>query len=165
MTKKHMTIKNRIAGEKANVLEQLKKTPIVQLAVKNAGIGRATYYNWCKKDKKFAQAAQEAMRDGYLFVNDIAESQLFTLIKEKKLEAIRLWLRHHHPTYAEKIEIVGNISHTHKLTSEQKATMRKALSLANLNKKTYVEHKKQHKITQAVRENNKRSDGKSSNSI
>lgn len=145
MSKKNEGIKKRIREDKEKVLESLKKTPIIQLAVKNAGVGRTTYYRWYKKDKKFALAAQEAMHEGYLFVNDIAESQLFSLIKEKKLEAIRLWLRHHHPIYAEKLEITGTVSHTQKLTKEQKAIIRKALALANLNKKQYVQKKKSNK--------------------
>jgi len=138
MDKRDLTIKKRIAKEKEAVLENLKKTPIVQLAVKNAGVGRTTYYSWCKQDKKFAQAAKEAMYSGYLFVNDIAESQLFSLIKDKKIEAIRLWLRHHHPTYTEKLEIKGNITHESKeLTKEQKKIIKQALKLTNINKKLY----------------------------
>jgi len=142
MVKRNTTIDRRINKDKKILLEQLRKTPIIQLAVKDTGIGRTSYYRWCKQDKKFARSAQEAIREGYLFVNDIAESQLLQLIKEKKLEAIRLWLRHHHPLYTEKLKIIGNVSHTHELTKEQRATIRKALRLVNLNKKHYVQIKK-----------------------
>ena len=142
MIKSNATIKRRVTEDKKRILEQLKKTPIIQLAAKETGIGRTTYYRWRKQDKKFAQAAQEALQEGYLFVNDIAESQLLSLIKDKKLEAIRLWLRHHHPLYTEKLKIVGNISHVQELTKEQKATIRKALRLVNLNKKYYDQIKK-----------------------
>lgn len=139
---KTRTIREKQKALKELLLEHLRKVPIVQHTCEKVGVGRTTYYRWCKEDKKFAQAAQEAMREGYLFVNDIAESQLLSLIKEKKLEAIRLWLRHHHPIYTEKLEITGTVSHTQKLTKEQKAIIRKALALANLSKKQYVQKKK-----------------------
>ena len=46
-------IQKRIKSEKETVLQQLEKTPIVQLASSKAGIGRATCYRWRKKDEDF----------------------------------------------------------------------------------------------------------------
>jgi len=88
---------------KRAIVEQLKRTPTVQLAVEKVGIGRSTYYAWRKDDTIFARAADKAKEAGRFFVNDIAESRLMSLIQGDNLTAIIFWLKHNHPTYANKI--------------------------------------------------------------
>ncbi|KXK00128.1 MAG: hypothetical protein UZ19_OD1000176 [Parcubacteria bacterium OLB19] len=66
-------------------LEELKKVPIVQVACEKTGISRNTVYRWKLEDKEFSKAFDEALADGVAFVNDMGESQLLQLIKEKKL--------------------------------------------------------------------------------
>ena len=61
------------------VIQQLKNTMIVQIACKKAGIGRATFYRWKANDKKFAKAADEAIIEGLLFINDIAEKRVYII--------------------------------------------------------------------------------------
>ena len=89
--KKKETIKRRIKKEKELILEQLKRTPIVQVACEKTGIGRSTYYRWKKEDNKFAELADAAILEGSLFVNDMAESQLLSAIRDKNLTAIIFW--------------------------------------------------------------------------
>jgi hypothetical protein len=119
--------------QKQLLLEQLRKTPIVEIACEKAGISRATYYRWRKESPKFFKAADEAIIDGESFINDMSESQIISLIKEKNWPAISFWLRHHHPKYANKIEVEANIKQlTEKLTPEQEEVVREALRLAAL---------------------------------
>ncbi len=124
--------------QKQLLLEQLKKTPIVQVACEKTGVGRATYYRWMKDDKAFAKEAEEALQAGSLMVNDMAESQLMAAIRDKNMTAIIFWLKHHHPTYGTRIEINGHLKTSfEELTPEQEALVRKALRLAALDTNTY----------------------------
>ena len=126
----------RQKGEKRAVVEQLKKTPIIQLACERAGISRATFYRWQEKDKKFNKEVRDAMTEGEMFINELSESQIIALIKDKNFQAIQLWLKNHHPKYTDKIEISGNINNIEeKLAPEQAAVVRAALKLARFNKK------------------------------
>lgn len=127
------TVDERQAKQKAELIAQFRKTPIVQLACERVGIGRTTYYRWRKEDSKFSQDADEAIHDGSFLVNDLAESQLLTCIRDKELGAITFWLKHHHPKYSAKLEVTGKIKHEDgALTPEQEALIKQALKLAGL---------------------------------
>ena len=71
-------------------LDELRKVPIVQVACEKSGISRNTVYRWLKEDKEFAKEYAEAETAGIEFVNDMSESQLLQLIKDRKFSAIRL---------------------------------------------------------------------------
>lgn len=115
------------------LIEQLKKTPIIQIACEKTGVGRATYYRWKKDDQDFSQKADEALSEGSSLVSDIAESQLMSAIKDKNLTAIIFWLKHHHPAYATKVEVNASLKADNEtLTPEQEALVTKALKLASL---------------------------------
>jgi len=131
--KKDKTIESRKNKYKKLILEKLRKMPIVQIACTQSGISRATYYRWFAEDKGFQKDANKAMRDGELFINDMSESQVINLIKDKNWSAISFWLRNHHPRYADKLRIEANIQNDEKLTSEQKKIVKRALKLASLN--------------------------------
>lgn len=124
-------IENRQSKEKAMILEQLKKTPIVQIACEKSSIGRATYYRWRNDDSEFTKLANEALSEGSLLVNDMAESQLISAIRDKNLGAIIFWLKHHHPNYTTKVEITGRLMHDYQLTPEQEALITKALKMVS----------------------------------
>jgi ACT domain-containing protein len=127
------TIEKRQSKNKEQLLEILKKTPIVQIACEKAGIGRATYYRWRKEDSEFAKESDQALLDGSLLINDMAESQMMSAIKDKNMTAIIFWLKHHHPAYATKIEITAsNKNQDIVLTDEQKELLNKALEMATL---------------------------------
>lgn len=112
-------------------LLELAKVPIVQVACEKAGLSRNTVYRWRKEDKEFEKKMDQAIADGVALVNDMSESQLLTLIKEKNFPAVRFWLNKRHPAYKDKIEVtrVGTIE---ELTPEQEATVRKALEMARI---------------------------------
>jgi len=115
------------------VIQQLKKTPIVQVSCEKVGIGRATFYRWKQEDQDFATKADEALLEGSLLVNDVAESQLMSAIRDKNLTAIIFWLKHHHPNYATRVEVTARLKADNEiLTPEQEELVTKALKLASL---------------------------------
>lgn len=87
---------------------------------------------WRKDDKKFDKAVLEALSEGDAFMNDLGESQLISLIKDKHWPAISFWLRHKHPQFRDKLDITARIEKKEELTPEQQEIVRKALKHAAL---------------------------------
>lgn len=112
-------------------LEELRKVPIVQVACEKVGVSRNTVYRWKREDKDFAKQFDAALADGVEFVNDMSESQLLQLIKEKNFSAVRFWLNKRHPAYKDKLEVT-RIGEIEELSPEQEATVRKALEMAKI---------------------------------
>lgn len=120
---------NETEKNKALMLEQLKKTPIIQIACEKTGISRMTFYRWKKEDKEFAKAVDESILDGRYVVNDLAEATLVNEIKRNDLKAVIYWLKNHHPDYAATL----NLKHTFEsdeMTPEQETLVREALRLS-----------------------------------
>jgi len=113
-------------------LEELRKVPIVQVACEKVGVSRNTVYRWKREDKDFAKQFDAALADGVEFVNDMSESQLLQLIKEKNFSAVRFWLTSRHSAYGHKVKFEGRITKTHILDEEQVALVEKSLQLAHL---------------------------------
>lgn len=129
-----MSEENRIevrqAEQKKLLIDQLKKTPIVQVACEKVGVGRATFYRWLKDDPDFGKLANESIIEGNGLISDVAESQLANLIKSGNLGAISFWLKHRHPAYRNKLEVEANVRHEDvPLTPEQEAIIESALKL------------------------------------
>jgi hypothetical protein len=118
-------------------LEQLKKTPIVQIACEKLGVSRASFYRWRAEDAEFAKQADEATLEGHLLVNDLAESQLIGAVKDRNLQAIMYWLKHHHKDYRNRLEIEGTLNTITELSDEQKALVKKALELTGVKFQPY----------------------------
>jgi hypothetical protein len=119
----------RIEKEKLEFIEQIKKTPIIQVVCEKLGVGRATFYRWKSEDKEFSKQVDEAFMHGKLLINDLAESQLISSVKDKSMYAITYWLRHHHPEYSNTMT-VKHAFDSDELTDEQKEIIKKALSLS-----------------------------------
>ncbi len=98
-------IDQRQQEQKKLIVDQLRKIPIIQVACEKNGVARATYYRWVDEDVTFASETEEAIREGTAFINDMAESQLITLIKDQNYPAIAFWLRNRHKAYADKLRI------------------------------------------------------------
>lgn len=111
------------------LLDQLRKTPIIETACQKIDISRMTVWRWKQQDPKFTKKVDEALLDGRYLVNDLAESQLIGAVKDRNLSAITYWLRNHHPDYANKLEIKHALQ-DEPLTPEQEALVREALRLA-----------------------------------
>ena len=87
--------------DKSKFLDCLKTTPIIQTACLKTGISRATFYRWRKENLEFKNKSDIAMKKGIHFINDLAESQLISSIRDKNMTAIIFWLKHHHKNYSE----------------------------------------------------------------
>ena len=124
---------SKTSVNKQAVIEQLRKSPIVQVTCEKTGVGRATYYRWRKDDPEFAEACDQALSEGSALINDMAESQLLSAIRDKNLTAIIFWLKHHHKTYEARVNVQGTIKHqAEALTEEQSELVERALQLAGL---------------------------------
>ena len=124
-----MAKKNRLQEA---FFEELKRVPIVLVACEKSGISRNSVYRWRREDKKFAKSMEEALAEGEALVNDMSESQLLTLIKEKNWSAISFWLRHRNPRFRDKIEVTSKTIDTGELSPSQAKTVRNALKLARI---------------------------------
>jgi len=120
------------AKTKEIIISELAKTPIVEVVCKRSGISRATFYRWRKDDKKFGEAADEATVDGTKIINDMAESQLISAIRDKNLTAIIFWLKNHHVTYKTKVELTTKSEEERELTAEQAEEVQRAITLATI---------------------------------
>ena len=115
------------------ILEQVRKIPIIQVACEKEGGARATVYRWKDEDEEFRKNLEVALAEGEALINDMGESQLLSLMKEKNWPAISFWLRHRNPKFRERIEVTANIkSPQDELTHEQQAVVQEALRLASL---------------------------------
>jgi len=112
-------------------LNQLRKIPIVLVACEKSGLSRNTVYRWRKEDKNFEADMDTALQEGEELVNDMSESQLLTMIKEKNWSAISFWLRHRNPKFKDKLEITTK-QDTDILSTEQESIVREALRLATI---------------------------------
>jgi ACT domain-containing protein len=117
--------------DKKLIIAELRKTPIVQIACQKIGTSRTTFYRWKKEDEQFAKEADEALQEGVLLINDAAESQLLSAIKDKNMTAIIFWLKHHHLSYTTKLEITSVIKKELELNNEQEQAIQKALGVTN----------------------------------
>jgi hypothetical protein len=122
-TKRRQTVEQKV------LLEQLRKIPIIQVACERASLGRSSFYRWCREDDKFKKDAEEAMREGEEMINDLSESQLINMVKDKNFHAIQLWLRQHHPKYGNKLEVRATLEKEDPMTPEQEALVREALGI------------------------------------
>ncbi len=118
-------------------VEQLSKTPIIQVCCDKLNVSRATFYRMKASDKKFSQEVDKALDEGRELVNDIAESRLLTAIQNGNLSSIMYWLKFNNSRYGNKIEISGSINTTNELTPQQLKNIKKALALANIKENNY----------------------------
>lgn len=126
-------IKTNNAASKERLVDQLRDMPIVEVACRRAGIGRATYYRWLKKDPEFAAQCREALEQSTAAVSDIAEAKLINAIQAGNMTAISFWLRSRHGAYQARVNVQGTINHRSEvLTTEQSKIVQRALSLADL---------------------------------
>ncbi len=136
--KKDMTTNKDISASKQTaikkqVVEQLEKTPIVQIVCQKGQISRATFYRWKKNDEEFSTKADKALCEGKKLINDYAESQVIAAIREGNITACFYWLNHNHKSYTNKLKISGEIKATlRKLSPGEQECIKKALELSRL---------------------------------
>jgi len=120
-------------------LDELRKVPIVQVACEKTGLSRNSVYRWRKDDKEFLKKMDIALSEGVALVNDMSESQLLTLIKEKNYPAISFWLRHRNNNYKNKLEITTK-EDSEELTPSQAKIVKQALKLARITKSKSIKN-------------------------
>lgn len=120
-------------ADKQRLLAQLAKTPIIEAACKHAGLPRSTYYRWRKEDEAFADACDETIELSIGRINDLAESQLINAIKDQNMGAITFWLKHHHRSYRNRLEIDAKLQAVQQeLSPDQAELVSRALRMAGL---------------------------------
>lgn len=119
-----------IQKQKELLLGHLRTVPIIEMATKRVGISRATFYRWCHEDESFKENVENAKVDGVEYINDISESQLISLIKEKKYQAIALWLKNNHKRFMseEKKDMLVRAQKKIELNERQKELLKEALA-------------------------------------
>ena len=128
-----VTRREKREKEKDLMIGQLRKVPIVQVAVDILGISRQTHYRWLREDPAYAKQVEVAIEEGVAVISDAAEAGVIGGIKDRKKWAIELWLRANHTRYKTKVDISGTVrTGGADLTDEQRATIEEALRLAAL---------------------------------
>ncbi|MFA5208384.1 MAG: hypothetical protein WC428_07125 [Candidatus Paceibacterota bacterium] len=122
--------KNKVKNQ---FLDELRKIPIIQVACEKTSLSRNSIYRWKKEDMEFSKAVDEALADGESFINEMCESQLLGLIKDKSWPALAFWLRHRNSKFRDKVEVTTKIEKDESLTPEQEAVVREALHLSSIN--------------------------------
>lgn len=124
-----MSVDQKIQKQKEVLLEHLRTFPVVEVACKKGGISRATFYRWCNEDEEFKTNVESAKVDGVENINDMSEAQLIVLIREKKYQAIAMWLRHNHHRFMseDKRELIRKVEKKAELNLKQKEDLKEAL--------------------------------------
>ena len=125
------TLAAQTERQKQAVLAELLRYPVVQAAVSKSGVGRATFYVWCKTDQEFAKLADRMRAEGKRFINDLAESQIIRHIQDGYFPASVYWLKHHSKEYEERYSHQHDHHHEHEfhqeLTAEERERIHHAL--------------------------------------
>lgn len=101
VTKKdNIVIYRRKKKEKKLILDLLLKYPIVQLACEKSGISRATFYRWKNEDEEFNIESEKAIFDWKQLINDMAEINVITWIKNWDKTLTMYWLNNNNPNYS-----------------------------------------------------------------
>lgn len=101
VTKKdNIVIYRRKKKEKKLILDLLLKYPIVQLACEKAGISRATFYRWKNEDEEFNIESEKAIFEWKQLINDMAEINVITWIKNWDKTLTMYWLNNNNPNYS-----------------------------------------------------------------
>ena len=129
---------------KKTIIEQLQKTPILEIALNKTEVSRRTFYRWKQNDSKFAKEVDEAMTMGKSLISDVAESQLITAIKSGDMRGIIFWLKHKKDEYRNRVELSGSIGQVREdLTEDEVEILHQALKLAGFEKNIIDEEETQ----------------------
>jgi hypothetical protein len=114
-------------------------------------VSRATYYRWRSEDKKFKEESDKALKEGIEMINDMAESQLLSSIRDKNMTAIIFWLKNHHQSYIPKLEISSDQNQLRDdLTPDEEAIVREALLLSGVIKEKPIKENGKQKLLETI---------------
>ena len=83
----------------SKIIEELERTPIIQVVCEKFGISRQTFYRWMNESEDSFNDVNKALGFGIGLVNDVAESNVLTGIKNKDAAYTKYWLSHRHEAY------------------------------------------------------------------
>ncbi len=83
----------------SKILEELERTPIIQVVCEKFGISRQTFYRWMNENEDSFNDVNKALGFGIGLVNDVAESNVLAGIKNKDAGYTKYWLSHRHSAY------------------------------------------------------------------
>lgn len=121
-------LKNR---QKKLMLEELRKTPIIQFVCQKYNVPRSTFYRWMNKNRKFKKAVNDALKDGDGLINDLAVSHTISKIKDGDKTMIIFWLKNKHTDFSE----IKYVSSKRMPIDENPMTPEKAAEIARALKK------------------------------
>ncbi|MAQ77336.1 hypothetical protein CL684_02320 [Candidatus Campbellbacteria bacterium] len=81
------------------IVEELRKTPVVSVVCQKFGIARHTFYRWRQIDPDFDREVSEALDIGSLVVNDICMSQLIASIQNGNMGSVKYWMSNKHSDF------------------------------------------------------------------
>ena len=118
------------------IIEQLKKTPILEIALSKSDVSRTTFYRWQKTDPDFSAQVKDALFGGKELISDLAEGQLINAIKQGHVSALIFWLKTHRDDYKNRLEISGELKNIREeLTAEELELLQEALRLFGFQEK------------------------------
>lgn len=106
-SKETAKVVKRITEQKLQIIEVLLKMPVIQVAVKRVGISRATYYRWCEEDREFDRVASEAIREGSMVINELAQSKIIEQMSTGNMAAAIFWLKSRDPKFSDRRTIIN----------------------------------------------------------
>lgn len=98
-----ITVKKRKSRIKKDLLEELRKNPIIVTACLRSGVNPSTFYRWTKEDRKFASDVRDACKEGTLLISDMAQSRVIQGIKDGVPTYVLFWLKTRSKEFVEKI--------------------------------------------------------------
>lgn len=107
-TKKELErVAKRIAEQKLQLIDVLLKMPVIQVAVKRVSISRSTYYRWCEEDEEFDRVSFEAIREGSMVINELAQSKLIEEMSKGNMTAAIFWLKSRDPKFSDRRTVIN----------------------------------------------------------
>ncbi|MFA5126992.1 MAG: hypothetical protein WC465_03270 [Patescibacteria group bacterium] len=98
-----ITVKKRKSRIKKDLLEELRKNPIIATACLRSGINPSTFYRWTQEDRKFAAEVRDACKEGTLLISDMAQSRVIQGIKDGVPTYVLFWLKTRSKEFVEKV--------------------------------------------------------------
>ena len=96
--------------DRKKFLDTLRDFPIVSVAAKRSGIDKSQIYRWRKKDKEFSDEMDKCLIQGRDSINDLAESQVISAIRNGNERMTKFWLENNCKRYVKPrpVTYIGN---------------------------------------------------------
>lgn len=113
--------------KKKMLLEQIRKTGIVQAACTKTNIARGTYYRWIREDLDFKMASEQALIEGAEIHGDIAENTVVKAASNGDVNAAKFILMHRRKPYRKRL--IVDIQNTAGISPERVEAIGRAVKM------------------------------------